>query len=119
MPSKKKKRRAPLPDPHDVVLVHVDEAANVRRHYAIRVTCEPLFGRMWLDLEWGRIGARRMKTKRETCASARELAARWRAVLALRERHGYVVAKRWKTPRKPCKRPSIEGAQLGLARVAT
>jgi len=90
----KKRRASNVLAPHDVVFEHVDEAANVRRHYAIRVTCEPLFGRVWLDLEWGRIGARRMKTKRETCADARELAARWRAVVALRRRHGYVVAKR-------------------------
>ena len=77
-----------MAEPRTIVL-HRIEAPNVRRHYAIVVVDEPLFGRVWIELQWGRIGARKLKTKRETFASSRALASRYAEILESKLRRGY------------------------------
>lgn len=75
----------------------VDPARNARRYYALAVIPDPqlpLFAgeppRVVLVTLWGRLEGRR-RVQRRAFASLEELGATWRAIVATRARHGYVV----------------------------
>ena len=81
-----------------VELERLDPAQNARRFYALTVMRDPQYAlfpegeAILLVLAWGRFG-RRLAVLRKRFWNLDALAARWRAVLALRKRHGYVITR--------------------------
>ncbi len=64
-----------------------DPVRNMARFYALEVT-EDLFGQIWLERRWGRIGARG-QTKLEPLAAAADASARVAALARSKIRRGY------------------------------
>ena len=65
----------------------LDPAHNMARFYALEVT-EDLFGEIWLERRWGRIGSRG-QSKLEPLGTTADAAARTNALAASKNRRGY------------------------------
>lgn len=64
-----------------------DPSHNMARFYALEVT-EDLFGQVWLERRWGRIGARG-QTKLEQLSAAADALARVETLARGKTRRGY------------------------------
>lgn len=65
----------------------LDAARNMARFYALEVT-QDLFGQIWLERRWGRIGTRG-QTKWEPLGTTADAAARVHTLTHLKTRRGY------------------------------
>ena len=67
----------------------LDPARNMARFYALNVT-EDLFGQVWLERRWGRIGTRG-QSKSEPLSALSDAAPRIAALSDAKARRGYLA----------------------------
>lgn len=75
------------PMPRQFYAERVDQARNMARFYALKVSAD-LFGAMWLERRWGRIGSR-SQIKVELVDDGGDSSKRIEAIVRQKTRRGY------------------------------